>query len=106
MAYYLVKAEFKMEDGTVLKHSGWYEGEDYIQAAEAARCDRQWDLRPHMREGEFTHPEQVVSASFSAKRYNVLSLVDAALPGASEEDINRLDPDWRDVQEAGYGFER
>ena len=111
MPYFLVTVHFKMEDGTKIDRSGWYSGDDYIDACEAARLDRKWDLRPHMREGEFTHPEQVVSASISAKRYNVREIQDdkrvtdfdhavaiceelgiqPELPGATREDIAGLE---------------
>jgi len=103
MSWFLVKVKFKMQNGDVIEQRSWQQGVDYIEAAEGARRDRQWDLRPHMKEGEFTHPEQVVSAEFSAKRYVVKELVSfdrgmneltnkiyMELPGASREDIERL----------------
>ena len=114
MDYYLVKTHFKLDDGSTYDHKGWYKGNDFIDACEHARQGRAWDLRPFMREGEFTYPERVVEATVSAKRYNVrpreiisfdikshqlndgTSLTDisnvvyAELPGATREDIATL----------------
>lgn len=119
-----------MDDGERFTDSAWVEGVDYLEAAEKARRNRQWDLRDLMRRAEFTEPMNVRYAGFEAKKYNVrpreiiafemtkdgIDNIQYApggmireLPGATREDIDRLpgsEPDWRDVQEAGYGFAR
>lgn len=70
MAWFLVKCEYVLEDGSVYSRRGWFEGKDFIDACEKARRDRQWDLRQEERV-EFEIPQKVVSAKNSARRYNV-----------------------------------
>lgn len=109
MAWFLVKIRFVMSNGDVILQRGWYKDENYMLAAEQARLDRQWDLRPHMKKGEFTNPEQVVSAEFTAKRYKIKELVSfdrgqdeitnkmfSELPGATREDIAALRDPYTD----------
>lgn len=90
MAWFLVKTRFVMDDGVVLTQRGWYEAKDFIDAAELARLDRQWDLRPYMRAGEFINPEKVVSAEVSAKRYRVKKLVSFDVPADKSEITNKV----------------
>jgi hypothetical protein len=117
MPWFLVKYEYVLEDGTVYNWRDWFEGVDFIDAAEKACKDRQWDRHQRV---EFEGPEQVVSAKFSAKRYNVRPKEIVAFditrdgreniqyaPGGRTRRVSAdSEPDWRDVQESGYGFER
>lgn len=71
MAWYFIKAEFTMENGERFKDAAWIEADDYIEAAEQARKNRQWDLRDLMRRAEYDSPQDVVYAHFEARRYDV-----------------------------------
>jgi hypothetical protein len=73
MPWYLIKAEFIMDDGVRFNDSAWVKADDYLLAAEQARKNRQWDLRGLMRRAEFEVPNEVRYAHFEAKKYNVRS---------------------------------